>query len=352
MKKIKMNLLFLLGCLAVSFLLSIIFVPLVESKERTETTDFSIPYVSARSCIVMETKTHRILYEKNAKEQLLPASITKILTCITALELMEKDRIIQISYDATAVDGSRIYVERNEIWTLEQLLYGLMLSSGNDAATAIAESYSGNKSDFIYEMNECAKKIGMNQSYFTNPTGLDSITQNKTTAYDMALLMSYALQNEDFRKITSTKKYSCAIQNKGYLFRNKHRLIQSNDEVTGGKTGYTEKAKRTLVTSYKRNNMEIVVVTFQSNNDWEEHNALANYCFHEYHLEKMVSNLTLYFTLSKLPYPLEAEELFCPMKESEVISTCFYYNEDGVCVKYLDHDQVIGEYLLEREKDT
>lgn len=172
-------------------------------------TEVDIPAVKvttyAKSYIAMETNTHRVLSASNEKARMLPASITKILTCITCIENYNLNDIIVVSDLVNQCEGSSIYLKVGDVITVKDLLYGLMLCSGNDAATVLAYHLSGNVSDFIYLMNRTAKKIGMNDSTFENPSGLDTTTKNYTTAYDMALLMSYAMNNTVFVKLLQLK---------------------------------------------------------------------------------------------------------------------------------------------------
>lgn len=233
--------------------------------------------VDARSCIAMIANTHEIAYSKNIHEQLLPASITKILTCIVAIETYPMDDYVYITAEMINTIGSKIYIMEGDLISVQDLLYGLILNSGNDAAKAIAMHYSGVEEDFVHLMNTKAKAIGMKNSIFGNSSGLDADTKNLTTAYDMALLMDYALQNKTFRKIVGTKSYRATLPSgKKLYFHHKHRLVQNYDIVSGGKTGYTEKAGRTLITSFIQDHTEVIVVTFCSHNDWEIHMQLAN----------------------------------------------------------------------------
>ena len=193
---------------------------------------------SSKCMIAVDASNNNILYEKNIHQKMLPASLTKVLTCIVAIEHYNLDDYVVINYDMVNVEGSRIYLEVGDVISVRDLLYGLMLYSGNDAALALAYHYSGDINDFIILMNEVCRKLKMNNSIFFNPHGLDSTNQNLTTAYDLAILFSYCLKNNTFRNITGTKNYKCEIYSNRILsFRNKHRLIHSSPFATGGKTG-------------------------------------------------------------------------------------------------------------------
>lgn len=228
----------LLFILLIILCASVVVVALKITPKTKEVDVFKTVTDYSESSIVLDKNTKRILYENNIHKKMLPASTTKILTCITALENYNLDDLILVTKDMLNVDGSSIYLEIGDVISVKDLLYGLMLCSGNDAASALSFHYSGNPNDFIYLMNQVAKKINMKNSIFENPHGLDSTSKNITTVYDMALLMSYALENETFREIAKTKSYNPKIASgKQMYFTNKHRLIKSETNVTGGKTG-------------------------------------------------------------------------------------------------------------------
>src|SRR5690625_107519 len=235
------------------------------------------PHVSASNAIVIDVKTNEILFEKNAHERKNIASITKIMTAIVALEHSQLNDEVKISFDASRKIGSSIYTREGQTYTLEDLLYGLMLRSGNDAATAIAEHVAGSEKGFAFLMNEKANWIGMLNSSFQNPHGLDE-ENHFSTAYDMAILTAYGMNaNGEFRKIFGTKKY--LSENVGYYWFNKNKLLMTHNHCIGGKTGYTKSAGRTLVTVGKQDDMEIVVVTLNASDDWNDHRILYKYAF-------------------------------------------------------------------------
>ena len=194
--------------------------------------------VYADSYILLEKETLRVLEGENIHEKFLPASITKIMTCIVAIENCELEEEFIVTSDVTKQDGSSIYLKLGEKITMKTLLYGMMLRSGNDAAYMVAKSVFNDYKVFIDKMNEYANKIGMENSIFYNPTGLDDENCNYSTAYDMAVLMAYCLNNDIFREIVSSKNYQY-VDEQGikHTFTNKHKLVLSNDFITGGKTG-------------------------------------------------------------------------------------------------------------------
>lgn len=349
--------LFLIVIVLVSVLFLICWVRLDEKNEIQEEGDpVSSSLVSscwAESMIVMDMRTQRVLNQYNAHKKMLPASITKILTCITCIEHYNLDDIVVVGEEVLDVEGSSIYLKIGDVITVRDLLYGLMLCSGNDAAKLLAFHLNRNVDDFVYLMNETAKRIGMTDSHFENPSGLNSDSKNTTTAYDMAILMSYAMKNETFRMITKTRQYKAnLISNKTMYFRNKHRLIQENDHVIGGKTGYTKEAKRTLVTCFQKDQFEIVVVTLNCGNDWELHRSLAEQCYKEYELKQVVSKIDLFFsTLLIGKVTVTKTDLLVPLKKNDKIDVKLYYNDQYVQLQYFESDKEIASVWLKRGKN-
>ncbi|TFB23930.1 D-alanyl-D-alanine carboxypeptidase [Filobacillus milosensis] len=237
------------------------------------------PGVSASNAVVLDMDTNEILFEKQAHESRNIASITKIMTAIVALEHGELDDQVLITPNAAHKEGSSIYTKAGDIYSLEDLIYGLLLRSGNDAATAIAEHIAGSEKGFAFLMNQKARWIGMNDSSFQNPHGLDE-EGHYSSAYDMALLTSYAMNtNKTFRKMFGTKKH--LSENIDYHWFNKNKLLMTNEYCTGGKTGFTKSAGRTLVTTAELDGKRVVVVTLNASSDWSDHRALYDYGFEQ-----------------------------------------------------------------------
>ena len=237
--------------------------------------------ISARNAIMMDMDTNRIIYSKNINEQRSIASISKIMTAVLAIESGKMDDVIIIGNEIDKSYGSGIYIKKDEKITLRDLVYGLMLRSGNDASLAIANYVD--KDNFVKKMNEKAKEIGMLNTVFNNPNGLDEEKGNYSTAYDMAILTSYAMKIDEYRKIVSTKKYSLKTNMNTYNWTNKNKLLFNYKYTTGGKTGFTEKANRTLVTTASKDNINLVVVTLVDPNDFEDHKKLFEYGFNNYY---------------------------------------------------------------------
>ena len=248
---------------------------------------------SARSAILMDTDSNRILYEKNINEVRSVASISKIMTAVIAIESGKMKKEVTVGDEIKSSYGSGIYLQIGEKLKLEDLVYGLMLRSGNDAALAIAKYVGKDVDKFVELMNNKAKEIGMYNTIFNNPSGLDQEKGNYSTAYDMAILTSYAMKIKEYRKITSTKKYILKTNKNVYNWINKNKLLKMYKYTTGGKTGFTEKAKRTLVTTATKDNMNLVVVTLNDGNDWKDHENLFEYGFNNYSTMKILKKGTI-----------------------------------------------------------
>ena len=244
-----------------------------------------IKAITASSYIVMDQNSHQVLAGSNINDQRLIASITKIMTSLIAIEYGDLEKEVIVDESVLKAYGSAIYIEIGEKIKLKDLLYGLMLRSGNDAALMIAKAVTGDMDSFAFLMNNKAKDIGMNNTFFYNNHGLEEQDGkgNLSTAYDMALLMSYAMNNSVFREITGTKNYTVKTNYKTYAWTNKNKLLHSYDFITGGKTGFTQKARRTLVTTASKDNMDLVVVTLNDGNDFNDHITLYNDIFTNYY---------------------------------------------------------------------
>ena len=247
--------------------------------------------VGAKSAITIEQSTGRILYEKDAHTKRRIASITKIMTAILAIESGKMDKTVTVSESILKAEGSAIYLKVGEKIKLSDLVYGLMLRSGNDAAIAIAEYVGGSVEGFATMMNQKAEWIGMENSHFTNPHGLDDSNNHYSTAYDMAILTQYAMKNKNYRKIAGTKIHRAPNPNEAWdrVWQNKNRLLTEKYKYcTGGKTGYTKKAKRTLVTTASKDGVDLITVTIDDSTDWADHIALYEAGFDQYSLVEVL----------------------------------------------------------------
>lgn len=240
--------------------------------------------VSAQSAIVTDAVSGRALYSKNADQKSLIASTTKIMTALLICERCNVLDQMKIPKEAVGIEGSSMYLQEGEILSLQELLYGLMLSSGNDAAAALALYCSGSIEEFAGQMNDKARMLGMKNTHFQNPHGLDA-EDHYSTASDLAILASYAMDNPIFQKTVSTKSVTVGSR----FLRNHNKLLWLFPEADGVKTGYTKAAGRILVSSAVRNGRRLVAVTIDDPNDWKDHQTLANQGFSEYNLQRIVT---------------------------------------------------------------
>ncbi|MCR6106525.1 D-alanyl-D-alanine carboxypeptidase [Salipaludibacillus agaradhaerens] len=278
-------------------------------------------HTSAKGAVLIEQESGRVLYEKQARTPMRIASITKIMTAILAIESGKLDEEVTISSHAYGTEGSSIYLAEGEKIILRDLVYGLMLRSGNDAAVAIAEHIGGSVDGFVYLMNEKAREIGMEQSVFSNPHGLDDHEEHYSTAYDMAILTQYAMDNPVYQEISGTTTYrSTTPEKRVRVFNNKNKLLtQLYKHSTGGKTGYTKRAKRTLVSTAEKEGMSLIAVTINAPSDWNDHINLFEWAFGNFEMntivsEGIVTNVNDSFYENKLHaqytfgYPLSKED--------------------------------------------
>lgn len=215
--------------------------------------------LNSRSCIVYDRTSKQILFGKNEYNKVKMASTTKIMTAIVVIEKGDLNRTIEVSKKAANTGGSRLGLKTGDKITIHDLLYGLMLCSGNDAAVALAESTAGSIADFSELMNNKAQELGLTNSHFESPHGLDS-DNHYTTAYELAKLSDYALNNKTFSQIVGTKTYTATINGNPKNLSNTNELLGNLNGVYGIKTGFTNGANRCLVTACKRNDMDIICV--------------------------------------------------------------------------------------------
>ncbi len=307
-------------------------------------------YAKATSTIAMDLDTGRILYSNNINEKRLIASITKVLTAIIVLETTDIEKEVEVGTEVLKMYGTNIYIEPGEKITIKDLLYGLLLRSGNDAAVTLAVTTAGSEEKFVELMNQKAKEIGMKNSIFKNPHGLDEDTKNYSTAYDMALLSRYAYKNKVYRQISSTKKYETTTINKSYLWYNRNRLLNNYEYCTGGKNGYTPRAGKTLITTAKKNNLNLTIVTLNDDSKYETHQKLYEQLFAEYENYKIVDKNSfdvksenkdeILYLKKSFSYPLNKKEI-CKVK-TLVTFTNGSKNKAGNITIYLD-DKKIGQ---------
>ena len=226
---------------------------------ETSSTETNLPNINSRAAVVIDRATNTILYGKKENEPRKMASTTKIMTCLLIVENCDLSETIEVSKKSAGTGGSRLGLKAGDKITINDLLYGLMLCSGNDTAVALAEFTGGSIEGFAEMMNNRAKELGLENTHFVTPHGLDS-DDHYTTAYELAKLTNYALNNEIFAKIVGTKTYTVTINGYPKTISNTNELLGNLNGVYGVKTGFTNGANRCLVTACKRNNLDIICV--------------------------------------------------------------------------------------------
>lgn len=258
------------------------------------------PQIGAQAAILMDANTGVILYSKNIHERLYPASTTKIMTALLAMEKGNLDDIVEFSHDAVfsvPADGSNMGMDEGESITLEECLYGIMVASANEAANAAGEYISGSIDNFVTLMNERAQEIGCTDTHFVNPNGLHD-SQHYTSAYDLALISSLFFRNEMLCKISNTARYhfeATATQPDDFYKNNKHKLVNGEipyEGILGGKTGYTDDSRQTLVTCAEQNGMRLVCVVFKEEtpDQFTDTVELFDYGFHNFQVLNVSEN--------------------------------------------------------------
>lgn len=322
MTKKSLNLFLVFLLIALIYLTSI-FIP--RQVVSVSSTNISVNAVGA---VVIESDSLRVLAEKNKDQKLAMASTTKIMTALVAIENTQNlDEIFDVDNRAVGIEGTSIYLKKDERLSMRHLLLGLMLSSGNDASLAIGYKIgNGNLDAFVDLMNKKCDELNLHNTHFDNPHGLDSQT-HYTTAYDLAVITAKAMENEIFRDIVKTKiaQIPSATQGESRFLRNKHKLLQSDfDGCEGVKTGFTDNALRCCVTSCQRNGMRLICVVLNCPNMFEDSATLINSAFQNYSKTKLleankyIESLTVKncnidtvktYTKSSFEYPLKESEL-------------------------------------------
>ncbi|MEK4851191.1 D-alanyl-D-alanine carboxypeptidase family protein [Paenibacillus sp. FSL H7-0756] len=243
----------------------------------------------ARAAALIDVTSGRILYSSRGDEPMLIASLTKIMTALVAIENGDITSKVKVGKNAFAKEGSSLYLKLGEEMTLKDMLYGLMLRSGNDAATAIAEHVGGSEQGFVYLMNAKAQELNLKNTHFANPHGLDA-EGHFSSANDLAILTAYAMHNPVFKEIVATKEKTAdnPYEKWDYKWSNKNKMLRLYEGADGVKTGYTKKALRCLVSSATRDGQQLVAVTLNDGNDWNDHASLLDFGFNHYPLKTLV----------------------------------------------------------------
>ncbi len=301
---------------------------------------------SATSAVVIDADTKTILYEKNAYECRSMASTTKIMTALLAVESNKLDNLVVITAEMLDTEGSSLGLSVDDNITLYDLTVGMMMTSGNDSANAVAYFLGGSLEGFAKMMNAKAKEIGMNSTVFVTPSGLDE-GNHHSTAYDMALLGAYAVKNDTFAKISAMQSADITISDKKITVYNHNKLLSMDKDFYGVKTGYTSKAGRCLVSAKKCNGNSLICVTMNAPDDWNDHLNLMKACSEKYKKQTVKSKIEIpvvgsdkssvlcrysgeYYALGEITVKLYYHPFaYAPVKKGDALGTaCVYKNNE------------------------
>lgn len=290
--------------------------------------------VSASSAVLMDGASGRVLYEKDAHTRRLIASTTKLMTALVALESgRDLGETVTIRPEWAGAEGSSIYLKAGDQVTLKTLLYGMLLRSGNDAALAVAGYCGGTVEDFVAQMNRKAEELGMKNSSFANPNGLDH-QDHYSSAYDMALLARACLAQPDLAEMVSTR----TITLEGRSFTNHNKLLWRYGGCLGMKTGFTKQAGRTLVSAAEREGMTLICVTLNDPDDWADHTALLDFGFSNYQRERVIQAGEL---VCQMP-TVGSLSPFCPVLAGEELTLCLAQDEQVQRTLRLEREMLEG----------
>lgn len=318
-----------------------------------------IPSTSARAMILMEKTTGRVLAQKNADEQLSIASTTKIVTALTVLNNCDDiKRIVTIDKKCVGIEGTSIYLREGEKLTIEDLLRGLMLRSGNDAAVALAYAIGGSIENFCCMMNETAKQCGAAGCNFTNPHGLEQ-EGHHCSARDLAKISRFAMQNKEFARIVGTKQYRIAASDDtiGRVLQNKNKLLTRLDGADGVKTGFTKKAGRCLVSSCTRDGMTLICVVLNCGPMWEESERLLEYGFKSYSMKELLQPYFVCGTIDVQNSDKESVEVFSikgfsyPMTNEEYQKASVSFDYPTTLQAPVQKEKIVGKVSIKLNND-
>ena len=297
---------------------------------------------NAKSAVTIDGKSGAVLYDKNTYIRLPMASTTKIMTALTVLNHADTSAVITVDKKAEGIEGSSIYLRAGEKLTVLDLLYGLMLESGNDAATALAIGCFGSEKVCVEKMNELCKTLGLVDTHFDNVHGLDG-ENHYTSAYELARITSEAMKNPIFKQIVSTKNYTSQGENPKY-FSNHNRLLRTYDGAIGVKTGYTSKAGRCLVTCAERGNERYIAVTLgNGKSDWQDHADMLDFAFDNYSCREIADTDSFYIYRGFDKY-MTSEDIYLTVKGDEAFAVDYKITFDK------KSGSALCEYYSEKEK--
>lgn len=347
-------------CLCFLFLFAISLVFITNSFQSVSAQTYALaPQTSAKGMILVEKTTGRVLAEKNADEQLSIASTTKIVTALTVLEnCSDIKKVVTIDKKCVGIEGTSIYLREGEKLSVEDLLYGLMLRSGNDAAVALAYAVGGSVEKFCQMMNDTAKKCGATGCNFTNPHGLEQ-EGHHCSARDLANITRFAMQNQEFAKIVGAKQYriSASDDTTGRVLQNKNKMLSLFDGANGVKTGFTKKAGRCLVSSGTRDGMTLICVVLCCGPMWEESAALLEYGFKNYKMKELLQpyfvcgNIEVQNSDDKFVEVFSMKGFSYPMTEEEYQKVRVEFDYPSIIQAPVPKEKIVGKVVIKLDND-
>lgn len=347
-------------CLCFLFLFAIALVFITNSFQSVSAQTYALaPQTSAKGMILVEKTTGRVLAEKNADEQLSIASTTKIVTALTVLEnCSDIKKVVTIDKKCVGIEGTSIYLREGEKLSVEDLLYGLMLRSGNDAAVALAYAVGGSVEKFCQMMNDTAKKCGATGCNFTNPHGLEQ-EGHHCSARDLANITRFAMQNQEFAKIVGAKQYriSASDDTTGRVLQNKNKMLSLFDGANGVKTGFTKKAGRCLVSSGTRDGMTLICVVLCCGPMWEESAALLEYGFKNYKMKELLQpyfvcgNIEVQNSDDKFVEVFSMKGFSYPMTEEEYQKVRVEFDYPSLIQAPVPKEKIVGKVVIKLDND-
>ncbi len=308
---------------------------------------------NAKAACLIDAKSGAVLYSHNSSLRLPMASTTKIMTALTALDVLSPYETITVPKEAVGVEGSSIYLCNNEEITVETLLYGLLLKSGNDAAAALAYAASGSIDEFAALMNKKAQSLGLIDSHFTNPHGLHD-DNHYTTAYELCLIAKAAMENDTISKITSTKSYTAPANNLSAVrsFTNHNRLLFTLDGCIGVKTGFTKAAGRCLVSAIQSGDDRYIAVTLNDGSDWADHRNMLTFAKDNFFTLEIASPLGFVIYHKGQAYSNPDGIYLTSVKNDPLPEISFKISFDGEypCVNYFLNSAPAGKFYLEPQQ--
>ena len=296
-------------CAAAGFLAAVLFMT---------TSTYAAPQLAAHSAILLDAATGQVLLAQNENERSLIASTTKIMTGYLVAENGDLQKSVVVPPEAVGVEGSSLYLKIGEELTREALLYGLMLQSGNDAAVALAADCAGTVDAFVRQMNDTAQELGLRNTRYANPHGLDD-EAHYSTAHDLAVLTAHALKNDTFRSVVSSKYATFGTR----TFVNHNKLLWQYTDAIGVKTGFTKKAGRILVSAAERSGRTLIAVTIHDSRDWQDHAAMLDYGFSQYQETTLLYANQPLFSVGAAFVCVPQDVLF-PLAEGESVKLSYF----------------------------